>query len=61
MEGTARIRFTPKQKMSSGSGGRAVNVWRTSLKRLRGGTRAASIGSWLSMEELLQHRAGELR
>src|ERR1700687_4136384 len=42
------------RRPSSGSAGRAVNVWRTSHERLRGGTRAASIGSWLSMEESLQ-------
>jgi hypothetical protein len=47
--------------LSFGSAGRAVNVWQTSPERLRGGTRAASIGSWLSMEGLLQHHAGELR
>src|SRR5712691_9253119 len=41
------------RRLSSGSAGRAVNVWRTSPERLRGGTRAASIGSWLSMAELL--------
>src|SRR5262249_54269896 len=39
---------------------RAVNVWRTSRERLRGGTRAASIGSWLAMEGLLQRHAGGL-
>src|SRR5262245_46751749 len=42
------------------SAGRAVNVWRTSRERLRGGTRAASIGSWLVMEGLLQRHAGGL-
>src|SRR5262245_66374822 len=43
-----------------GSAGRAVNVWRTSRERLRGGTKAASIGSWLAMEGLLQRHAGGL-
>src|SRR5262249_16614845 len=42
------------RRLSCGSAGRAVNVWRTSRERLRGGTRAASIGSWLAMEGLLQ-------
>ena len=60
MEGNARIWFTPKQKADSGSAGRAVNVWPTSHGRLREGTRAASIGSWLSMVESLQHHVGEL-
>src|SRR5215467_13362898 len=47
------------RRLSCGSAGRAVNVWRTSRERLRGGTRAASIGSWLAMEGLLQrHRFG---
>src|SRR5215468_11762774 len=40
---------------SFGSDGRAVNVWRTSPERLRGGTRAAFIGCWQSMEALLPH------
>src|SRR5262249_39765657 len=31
------------RRLSCGSAGRAVNVWRTSRERLRGGTRAASI------------------
>src|SRR5262245_39322657 len=48
------------RRQSSGRCGEAVIVWRTSPERLRGGTRAASIGSWLSMEELLRHPAGEL-
>ena len=61
MEGNARTWFTPKQKAELWSAGRAVNVWRTSPERLSGGTRAASIGSWLSMVELLQRHAGELR
>src|SRR5262249_18280427 len=30
------------RRLSCGSAGRAVNVWRTSRERLRGGTRAAS-------------------
>ncbi len=47
--------------LSSGSAGRAVNVWRTLPERLSGGTRAAFIGSWPSMEGLLQRHAGELR
>src|SRR5215469_32678 len=47
-------------RLSCGSAGRAVNVWRTSRERLRGGTRAASIGSWLAMEGLLQRHAGGL-
>src|SRR6516162_3862070 len=38
------------RRLSCGSAGRAVNVLRTSRERLRGGTRAASIGSWLAME-----------
>src|SRR5450756_1422087 len=38
------------RRLSSGSAGGAVNVWRTSRERLRGGTRAASIGCWRSME-----------
>src|SRR5262245_5519646 len=46
---------------SSGSAGRAVSVWRISLDRLGGGTRAASIGSWRSMEESLRRHARELR
>jgi hypothetical protein len=49
------------RRLSSGKAGGAVNVWRTSPARLSGGTRAASIGSWLSMEELLQRHGGELR
>src|SRR6516162_10118760 len=48
------------RRLSCGSAGRAVNVWRTSRERLRGGTRAASIGSWLAMEGLLQRCAGGL-
>src|SRR5262249_26673394 len=48
------------RRPSCGSAGRAVNVWRTSRERLRGGTRAASIGSWLAMEGLLQRHAGGL-
>src|SRR6516164_873744 len=48
------------RRLSCGSAGRAVNVWRTSRERLRGGTRAASIGSWLAMEGLLQCHAGGL-
>src|SRR6516164_795028 len=35
--------------LSCGSAGRTVNVWRISLGRLRGGTRAVSIVSWLSL------------
>ena len=34
--------------LSFGSAGRTVNVWRISLGRLRGGTRAVCIVSWLS-------------
>src|SRR5215469_1228603 len=48
------------RRLSCGSAGRAVNVWRTSRERLRGGTRAASIGSWLAMEGLLQRHTGGL-
>jgi len=48
-----------RRRLSSGSAGGAVNVWRISPRRLRGGTRAASIGHWLSMEESLQHHAAE--
>src|SRR5262249_18223344 len=48
------------RRLSCGSAGRAVNVWRTSRERLGGGTRAASIGSWLAMEGLLQRHAGGL-
>src|SRR6516165_5443187 len=48
------------RRLSCGSAGRAVHVWRTSRERLRGGTRAASIGSWLAMEGLLQRHAGGL-
>src|SRR5262249_5426679 len=48
------------RRLSCGSAGRAVNVWRTSRERLRGETRAASIGSWLAMEGLLQRHAGGL-
>src|SRR6516225_3337087 len=47
--------------LSFGSAGRTVNVWRISLGRLGGGTRAVSIVSWLSMVALLRSRAGELR
>src|SRR6516165_10694401 len=47
--------------LSFGSAGRTVNVWRISLGRLRGGTRAVSIVSWLSTVALLRSRAGELR
>src|SRR5262245_64674439 len=47
--------------LSFGSAGRTVNVWRISLGRLSGGTRAASIVSWLSMVALLRSRPGELR
>src|SRR6516165_6306846 len=47
--------------LSFGSAGRAVNVWRTSPERLRGGTRAVSIVSWPSMVALLRSCAGELR
>jgi hypothetical protein len=46
--------------LSFGSAGSVVNVWRISLKRLRGGTRAAFIGSWLSMGGSLHCGAGEL-
>src|SRR6516165_2230002 len=42
---------------SFGSDGRAVNVWRTSPERLRGGTRAAFIECWQSMEALLPRHA----
>src|SRR5204863_8214225 len=48
------------RRLNFGNAGSAVNVWRTSPDRLRGGTRAVSIGSWLSMEELLRRHAGEL-
>src|SRR5262249_49414588 len=48
------------RRLRCGSAGRAVKVWRTSRERLRGGTRAASIGSWLAMEGLLQRHAGGL-
>src|SRR6516162_4542155 len=47
--------------LSFGSAGRMVNVWRISLGRFRGGTRAVSIVSRLSMVALLRSRAGELR
>ena len=47
--------------LSFGSVGRAVNVWRISRERLREGIRAASIGSWLSMEGSPHLRGGELR
>src|SRR6516165_3189647 len=47
--------------LSFGSAGRTVSVWRISLGHLRGGTRAVSIVSWLSMAALLRSRAGELR
>src|SRR6201987_2486844 len=47
--------------LSFGSAGRTVNVWRISLGRLRGGTRAASIVSWLSMVALLRGPAGGRR
>src|SRR5262249_19188849 len=46
---------------SFGSDGRAVNVWRTSPERLRGGTRAAFIGGWQSMEALVTRHAEELQ
>src|SRR5664279_1980236 len=49
------------RRLNSGSAGGAVNVWRISRERLIGGTRAASIGCWLSMEESLRLHAGELR
>src|SRR5215469_1092544 len=39
------------RRLSCGSAGRAVNVWRTSRERLRGGTRAASIGSFVVMAQ----------
>src|SRR5262249_24882173 len=48
------------RRLSCGSAGRAVNVWRTSRERLRGGTRAASIGCWLAVEGLLQRHGGGL-
>jgi hypothetical protein len=51
----------PSRGQSFGSDGGAVNVWRISPARLRGGTRAASIGSWLCMEESPQRHAGEVR
>src|SRR5262249_7827317 len=44
---------------SFGSDGRAVNVWRTSPERLRGGTRTAVIGCWQSMEALLPRKLEE--
>src|SRR6516162_1454767 len=51
--------------LSFGSAGRTVNVWRISLGRLRGGTRAVSIVSWLSMggiaPEPRRRAAGALR
>src|SRR6516164_9750286 len=47
--------------LSFGSAGRTANVWRISLGRLRGGTKAVSIVSWLSTVALLRRRAGELR
>src|SRR6516164_323707 len=40
--------------LSFGSAGRTVNVWRISRGRLREGTRAVSIVSWLSMVALLR-------
>src|SRR5262245_48255209 len=46
---------------SFGSDGRAVNVWRTSPERLRGGTRAAFIECWQSMEASLPRHAEEAR
>jgi len=49
MEGNARTWFTPKQRAELWSDARAVNVWRTSPERLRGGTRAAFIGCGQSM------------
>src|SRR5664279_5395249 len=42
------------RRLSSGNAGEAVNVWLTSRERLIGGTRVASIGCWLSMEESLR-------
>src|SRR6516225_12395840 len=47
--------------LSFGNAGSTVNVWRISLGRLRGGTRAVSIVFWLSMGALLRNRVGELR
>jgi hypothetical protein len=41
MEGNARTGLRRNRRLSSGSAGRAVNVWRTSPERLSGGTRAA--------------------
>jgi hypothetical protein len=61
MEGTARIWFTPRQRAELWERWKNVNVWRISLGRLRGGARAVSIVSWLSMVALLRGRAGELR
>ena len=64
MEGNARKWFTPKQKAQlweRWKSWKSGHVWRTSPERLRGGIRAASIGSWPSMEGLRQHHAGGLR
>ena len=61
MEGNARIRFTPKQKAELWELWKSGQCVADIAERLRGGTRAASIGSWLSMVELLQRHGGELR
>ncbi len=45
--------------LSFGSAGRTVNVWRISLGRLRGGTRAVSIVSRLSMAGIVSGAAPE--
>ena len=60
MEGTARIWFTSQQRAElweRWKNGQCV----ADIGRLRGGTRAVSIVSWLSTVALLRSRAGELR
>ena len=57
----ARTWFTPKQRAELRSVGGAVNAWPISAALLSGGTKAASIGCWRSVEGSLHCRGGELR
>ena len=61
MEGTARIWFTSQQRAELWERWKNGQCVADIVGRLRGGTRAVSIVSWLSMVALLRSRAGELR
>jgi hypothetical protein len=57
MEGHARTWFTPKQRAELWERWKSGQCVADIARALERRTRAASIGSWLSMEELLQRHA----